>query len=72
MLLAPLDLDCEGFHSARKDCIESVLASIVHSEAVSLLADAWEQRCGAMCRGVSWESWSLSELPEIAVCVGGP
>jgi Fanconi-associated nuclease 1 len=68
---APLDLDSDAFYPARRAALDAALARVAAGGAPAMLAAAWGAHCGTLCRGVSWERWSLEELSAIAECVGG-
>jgi len=67
----PLDLDSDGFYTARMPEIEEKLSMIANGAAPALIASIWEEHLGTLCRGVNWERWSLEELQVVASCVGG-
>ncbi|KAH7623249.1 hypothetical protein Ndes2526B_g01671 [Nannochloris sp. 'desiccata'] len=68
----PLDLDSDGFYTARIPEIEEKLSMIASGAAPALIASIWEEHLGTLCRGVNWERWSVEELQVVASCVGGP
>ena len=49
-------------------------ACCVHRPAVPqfvrLLERAWQYK-GCICRGLSWDRWTLDELKMFALCIGG-
>ena len=55
-----------------QDAVEACLARIAIGDAPRMLAGAWEQHCGTLCRGIAWERHRLEDLRLIACCVGGP
>lgn len=67
----PLDLDSDGFYTARMPEIEEKLSMIANGAAPALIASVWEEHLGTLCRGVNWDRWSLEELQVVASCVGG-
>lgn len=79
---APLDFGTEDFYVARTAAIEERLLALEsdppnqpQGEESSTLADMLEQSYnkwhGRVCRVVNWTRWTLQELKDIAVCIGG-
>ncbi len=52
--------------------IEACLARVAAGEAPAMLAAAWQEHEGVMCRGVRWDRHQCEELQVVAECVGGP
>jgi Fanconi-associated nuclease 1 len=69
---APLDLDTDGFYTARMPEIEAQLSLIANGAGSAILESIWEEHFSTLCRGVNWERWTLEELQCIVNCVGGP
>ncbi|XP_050237800.1 fanconi-associated nuclease 1 homolog isoform X2 [Mercurialis annua] len=69
---APLDLETDGFYTARKTLIESHLQKIHDGLAEEIIIESWELNSGTSCRGVNWGRFSLSEVRAAVTCIGGP
>lgn len=54
-----------------QEAVKACLARVAAGEAPRMLAAAWEQHEGTMCRGVRWDRHELEELQVVAECVGG-
>lgn len=68
---APLDLNSAEFYGQREDSIKTVLTRISQGEADTLLDSVWHMHNGCLCRGVSWDRYSLEDLKVICDCIGG-
>lgn len=69
---APLDMDTDSFYEARKSFIEPLLQQIQDGMAEEILITSWESHLGTACRGVNWDTHSLSNLRAVVTCIGGP
>ncbi|ORZ31832.1 VRR-NUC domain-domain-containing protein [Catenaria anguillulae PL171] len=70
---APLDLYSDSFYDSRATVIDAKLAAIRDGHFVEILerVDAAERDRKPMVSGLSWD-FSLSEITEIAIGIGGP
>jgi Fanconi-associated nuclease 1 len=72
---APLDLNTPSrFYQNRRALIDDTLAFLTAAtprQLANMVAESWTARCGIVCRGVRWDSWTLSGLQVAACCVGG-
>nr|CAD1836469.1 unnamed protein product [Ananas comosus var. bracteatus] len=64
-------LDTDDFYEARKSLIETQLKRIHEGMAEEILISSWELHHGTSCRGVRWDSHSLSDLRAAVSCIGG-
>jgi Fanconi-associated nuclease 1 len=51
--------------------LQAALGDIRAGKAAEMLSARWAESEGQRCAGVNWERTTLSELLEIAECVGG-
>ena len=71
--MAPLDLHSPHFAAfpPRAQALSTRLKDIAAGNAPRRLAATWAANRGTLCCGVSWTQFTLQQLQDIAMCVGG-
>lgn len=70
---APLDVDTDVFHLARRPAIEEQLTRIERTGGLDIIqsVDARERPLRTYAQGCRWDDFSVDVLQEVAVCLGG-
>ena len=67
---APLDLGFPEFYKNRKGLVDNLIGKIRGGLAPEMMEETWNAHCGKLCRGISWNAWSLDQIKTIATCIG--